>query len=251
MSANKATLYDLPGRQTTPPTCWSPNVWKTRLVLNYKSIPYTTEWLTHAQIQDKLASTGLPPNQPTGKPGPQSSPYTLPSIRLADGKLAMDSALIAPLLEERYPSPSLHLENKLHEQAGALLGQVAFPLLGVLYPKIMRNVILPESVPVFRAKREKQFGCTVEEFEAAKGGETAWKGAEPGFAALTKFLKENKKDEGPFLMGSQVCYGDFILASMAEAAKRIEKEFYDRMMSNVDGMRELHEACGKWFEKDD
>ena len=90
----------------------------------------------------------------------------------------------------------------------------------------------------------------MEEFEAAKGGEKAWKDAEPGFAAINRFLKEHKKDDGPFLMGSQVCYGDFVLAAMAEAVQRVGSDLYDRLISHCADVKELHEGCRQWFEKD-
>lgn len=253
MSSDKVTLFDLPSKKTSPPTCWSPNVWKTRLVLNYKKIPYATQWLKHDDIEPTLSALGISPNppKPAGKPGPSPSPYTVPAIHLPDKSTAMDSAIIAPILEEKFPAtPSLHLENGLHEQASAILGQLAFPLLGVLYPRILRDVLLPEVVPGWRAKKEAAFGCTVEEFEAAKGGETAWKAAEPGFVAMAKFLKENKKDEGPFILGSQVCYGDFVIVAMAEALKRIGSDIYERAVASCEEIKELHEACGPWLEND-
>ena len=249
MSDGKVTLFDLPSKKTTPYTCWSPNVWKTRLVLNYKNVPYTTAWLEHDRIESTLSALGIPPNQP--KPtGPPPSRYTLPAVQLPDGSTAMDSAVIAPEIEKRYPEPSLHLDNGLHEQASAILGQLAFPLLGVLYPRIFRDILIDSVVPWWRAKREATLGCTIEEFEAAKGGEPAWKAAEPGIAAMQKFLTENKRDEGPFILGSQVCYADFIVAGMAEALRRIGQDLYDRVTSSCKGVKELHVACAPWFEKD-
>lgn len=46
-------LYDIPSLKGT---CMSHNVWKARLVLNYKQIPYRTEWLQHPQIEPTLKS---------------------------------------------------------------------------------------------------------------------------------------------------------------------------------------------------
>ena len=45
------TLYDIPSKGQK---CWSPNVWKTRLVLHYKQIPYKTEWIEYPEIEPKL-----------------------------------------------------------------------------------------------------------------------------------------------------------------------------------------------------
>ncbi|KAM3421471.1 hypothetical protein BST61_g1864 [Cercospora zeina] len=247
--ASQITLYDLPTKKTTPPTCWSPNVWKTRLVLNYKRIPYNTTFLKHPDIEPTLSSIGVPPNPPMGPTGPQSR-YTVPAIQLPDNTVVMDSANIAALLEQSHPEPSLRLDNGLHDQVGKILGQILRPLLGVVYPLIMREVLLDDIVPYWRAKREATFGATVEEFEAAKGGEAAWQAAQPGLEAMEKFLKENKRDHGAFILGSQVCYGDFVIAAMAESMKRIRQDLYSRLVASCAGVQELHEACREWFEKD-
>lgn len=251
MSTSKAILYDLPHKGSNPNTCWSPNVWKTRLILNYKKIPYTSDFIEHGQIENKLSALGIPPNPPTpaGSPGPKQSPYTLPAMKLPDGTYSMDSANIAPALEKQYPEPSLHLETGLHEEAQKALGRVAFPLLKILYPTIARNIIMDHYAPSWVEKKEKMLGMSMQEYEAS-GGENAWKAAEPGFAALKEFMASNKKDQGPFLLGSQVCYGDFIIASMLEALRRIGDGLFERAVSYDDQLKELHAACGEWFLDD-
>lgn len=130
------------------------------------------------------------------------------------------------------------------------MGQLGLPLLPVFFPAIMRNILPDKIVPHWRAKREAQFGCTMEELEASRGGEQAWRAAEPAFDAAERLLKEHKKDEGPFLLGSQVCYGDFVLAGMAESMPRIEPVFHDRVVKGVPGLLELHQACSEWLKKD-
>lgn len=248
MSSSKAILYDLPHKEPNTHTCWSPNVWKTRLALNYKKIPYTSEFIEHPDIEAKLSSLGITPNPPTpaGQPGPKQSPYTLPAMRLPDGKYIQDSANIIVELEKQCPEPSLHLENGLHAQAGKLLGGIAFPLLKILYPTIARNIVMDKYVDWWVEKKETMLGMTMQEFEAS-GGENAWKAAEPGFAALKEFLASNKKDEGPFLLGSQVCYGDFIIVSMLESMRQIGDGVFERVVSYDDQLRELHNACKEWY----
>lgn len=48
-------LYDLASRGRC--ASWSFNVWKTRLVLNYKGISYRTEWVDHVNIAEILVKT--------------------------------------------------------------------------------------------------------------------------------------------------------------------------------------------------
>ena len=44
-------LFDIPGKDGL---AWSPNVWKVRAVLNYKKLPYKTEWIEFPDIEPKL-----------------------------------------------------------------------------------------------------------------------------------------------------------------------------------------------------
>lgn len=243
------TLYDLPCRGRC--ACWSPNVWKTRLVLNYKSLPYTSEFVAHPDIAPQLEALGLPPTPPTGKPGPPPSAYTLPAIRAADGSCFMDSAVIATELEKRYPEPSLHLEASLHEAAQGVISRIAFPLLPVFMPAIARNMIREADLEYWVAKREKLFGMPLDEFEKTKGGEAAWQAAEPGMAALKEFLAANKRDAGPFILGSQVSYGDFIIAAMLESMRRLGEGIFERSVRYDASIGQLHAACKPWFEKDE
>lgn len=54
------TLYDVPTKRTDV-SSWSLNVWKTRMVLNYKNISYKTVWLKHSEIAPTLSGFGTPP----------------------------------------------------------------------------------------------------------------------------------------------------------------------------------------------
>lgn len=72
--ADEILLFDMARKGGN--NCWSPNVWKSRpsptspallylrslsarLVLNYKGLPYTTEWLTHPEIESKLKTLSV------------------------------------------------------------------------------------------------------------------------------------------------------------------------------------------------
>lgn len=255
MSQDKAILYDLPHKGSNPYTCWSPNVWKTRLVLNYKKIPYTSEFLEHKDIEPKLISLGISPNPPppANQPGPKQSPYTLPAMRLPDGTYAQDSANIAPKLEEQCPEPSLLLETGLHLEAQRVLGEVAGPLLSVVFPAVARNIVMEHYADWWVEKKEIMLGMSMPEFEATGGeyGNKAWKAAEPGFVEMKEFLASNKKDEGPFILGSRPSYGDFVIASMLEALMIIENGLFERFVGYDEQLRELHSACREWFVKNE
>ena len=202
-------------------------------------------WVEHPDIASKIGSLGVQANE-AGK----GSPYTLPTISLPDQTPVMDSAVIAPALENLQPEPGLHLETGLQDQAQQVLGQMVFPLLPIIMPLIARNIIPEKHLDYWLEKRRLTFGMPLDEFERQKGGEQAWKAAEPGFAALKEFLTKHKRDQGPFVLGSQVSYADFVVAAMLESARRLSQETYERFMSYDESFRQLHAACGKWLEKD-
>lgn len=222
------------------------------MVLNYKKIPYNSTFITHDEISPTLSALGIPvnPPKPAGAPGPPVSPYTVPAIQLPDGTAVMDSAAIVVKLEELYPEPGLRLENGLHNEINKVLGQLMMPIMAVCYPLIQRNMLVPETVPGWTVKKEAGFGMSIEELERTKGGETAWAAAKPGFESLNRFLEEHKEDEGPFVCGSRISYVDFVVASMAESFKRIEKGLYERFCENAPGVRVVHEACAEWLNED-
>ncbi|KAK5172856.1 uncharacterized protein LTR77_002976 [Saxophila tyrrhenica] len=243
--SNTMILYDIPTKGRC--ACFSPNVWKTRLVLNYKGIPYRTEWLSHPEIAPKLKATGIEPN-----PAGQGSPYTLPAIQLSDGNTIMESTTIAAKLESLHPNPPLHLDNGLVQKVGPIIGKASFPLIPVFMPRIGRDVIVEDSVEYFQTAREKRFGMTLDELEKTKGGEQAWEASRPGLVELSEFIAAQKQDEGPFILGSVGCYADFMIASMVEALRRIGGDLYEKFVETApdDSVQKIHQACQKWMEKD-
>ena len=61
MSSNYNTTKDLPEAEivlydlaSTKGVCFSPAVWRIRLLLNYKEIPYRTIWLEFPDIKEEL-----------------------------------------------------------------------------------------------------------------------------------------------------------------------------------------------------
>ena len=102
-------LYDIPSLH--PDNLWSPNVWKTRLALNYKALPYRTEWIEYPAIEPLARKLGV---RPTGFKADGVTPeYTLPIVHdPSTGVAVADSFPIALYLEETYPdSPRLFPEG--------------------------------------------------------------------------------------------------------------------------------------------
>lgn len=103
----------------------------------------------------------------------------------------------------------------------------------------------------FAEDRKRRLGMTLEEFAKVKGGEAAWPGTEEGLKKLQGLLTAHKKDEGPFILGSTVSYGDFIIVTLFEGLERIRKDRYEKLVAYDERFKKLHEACRPWLKKDD
>ncbi|KAK5107960.1 hypothetical protein LTR62_000505 [Meristemomyces frigidus] len=239
-SSGEVLLWDLSRKGGN--SCWSANVWKTRLVLNYKNIPYRTTWLSHPELQPTLQGAGVSPNA-------EGTPYTVPCIQLPNGETVMESLAIATKLESLHPSPSLHLDANMHEKAKAVSFQVVRPLFPIFMPIIGRTCIVDDAREYFYASKEAAFGMSLDEVEK-KGGEQSWVAAQGGLQALKALLTENKVDEGPFILGSRVNYGDFVVVAMLEGLRRIERALFDRVVGFDGSIGEVYRACEVWMKHD-
>jgi glutathione S-transferase len=112
-------------------------------------------------------------------------------------------------------------------------------------------MIRPSSVAYFNAARAARFGMPLEELEAQRGGEKAWEAAKLGLDALEALMGEFKVDQGPFVLGSQVSYADFVVVAVLEGFRRIGQDLFMRIVEGREALREVWEACGEWLERDD
>ena len=90
---------------------------------------------------------------------------------------------------------------------------------------------------------------SLEEWEKESGGEASFKAAEPGMAELSKFLRVYKMDSGPFILGSEVCYADLVVAGIAKFYERVNDDAYDKLIGSTEGLKELCAACNPWFKR--
>ena len=161
------------------------------MVLNYKNIPYKTEFIEYPDVAPTLKSFGLPPNE-------DSTPYTIPTIRDANGKYIMDSRKIVVELEKQYPEPSLHLDSPLLAKVEELFRKAIRPLMAVILPRVPRNILREPSAEYFERTREERLGMPLAQLEKELGGNKGWEEATP-------YLKETgdilRAEGGPFLLG--------------------------------------------------
>ena len=161
--------------------------WLARLLLNYKEIPYKTEWIDLADIAPRLESYGVKPNPPETAGAAVGVQYTLPAIQLSDKTFIMNSFKIATYLESQYPERPLRLEEGFFEEAQGLVFKSAVPLFPEYMPCIRDNLVTEHSLPYWKKSREGLFGMSIDEYQKIKGGEKAWEAAEvcrPGCTQL-------------------------------------------------------------------
>ncbi|KIV88054.1 hypothetical protein PV10_08984 [Exophiala mesophila] len=235
MSA-EIVFFDLPSRAGK---AWSLNPWKTRLALNYKGLPYRTEWIEYPDLRPTFQGLGIPPNE-TG------FAYSSPAIGLPDGSYVMESRKIASALEERYPTPSLHLDSPYLPRVEAVLSKLLPGLRPIFVPLVPKVFLNPRSQEYFIPDRERTFGKSLD--EVSQGADQAAEDSRPYVAQLAELLRENQ--DGPFFAGKQVGYADFMVVAFLRmltllgAADKLWKE---------DGEKELkglYQACEKWLERD-
>ncbi|KAF3922088.1 hypothetical protein ABW20_dc0109175 [Dactylellina cionopaga] len=202
----KYTLFDIPTK-SDPPVCWSPNTWKARGVLNYKGVPYETEWVEYPDIRVRLAAMGLPA---TGV----LIPYTLPMLQVtitpADGsdsqiKYLTDSIDIAKYINDNHPEPFMDFDHEINEESVKVLNENLMDAFHGLVLCDVPNALPERSAEYFHETRPKWMMMSIAEYKQKKLDEGAWKKLEVGMGKLRKFLAKNG---GPFLLGETPSFGD-------------------------------------------
>ena len=206
----------------------------------------------HSQIQpnpnpNKSHHSSAPKTlSPTG-----AKIYTVPTILLPTGTALSDSLTIAEWAEKTHPTPTLSLPSTPHALAAQKIATATLPLIPVFMPLIPRHLLRPSSIPLFKIARSARFGMPLDELEATRGGEQAWQAAKAGLDDLEALMGQWKVDAGPFVLGSEVSYADFVVVAMLEGFRRVGEELFERIVEGREGLRGVWEACGEWLERDD
>ncbi|RYO82489.1 hypothetical protein DL766_006324 [Monosporascus sp. MC13-8B] len=212
-----------------------------RFALNYKGLDYKTDWLEYPNIQPRLE-----------KHLPGRELYTIPTVVMPNGDYIMDSFEIAQALEKAFPTPSLHLESPYLEKLSAVMPDTMGALVGIFVPLIPERLLNEASKPYWYEKREAKVGMPLDRLAREKGGDEAWKAAEPHLRKVTALLGENA--DGPFFMGKEVSYADFVWAGCLIFYRRIGDDVFQKLL-DATGDRDLHlkllEGVEPWSERDD
>ncbi|KAM0254308.1 hypothetical protein ACHAQJ_006949 [Trichoderma viride] len=242
--SEELVLFDIPSKDEAGNKAWSGNTWKARIVLNYKNIPYRTQWIEYPDIAPTFASYGIPPNPASTK----EAAYTVPVVKFPNGDYLMQSYAIAQKLEDLWPEPSLHLDSDSYEKAVAVLSKIGPALAPEMRPWTPRNILNPASIEYFERTRKAQFGMSLADLHKSdKAGENAWAAAEPGLQALKTLLTENSS--GPYIDGDRVSYGDLLLASQYAFHEMLHEDLIKRLLGYDESIQRHFDACKKWLER--
>jgi len=213
-------LYDIPGTATKHQS-WSPNVWKTRVVLNYKGIPHKTEWVEVPDIASVATRIGAPHTfvRRSGQPL-----YTVPILHdpTLDRSLA-GSLQIALDLEHRYPdSPKLFppgTEDVITDFDKKFTRSVGGALVPLLLSRIWAQ-LREGSKDYFRTTREHMYGETLEALSAPGDAAARWAAVRE---ALEPFARDAdaRGESDTFLFGERETYADVVAACWLGWARRI------------------------------
>ncbi|KAH0437116.1 hypothetical protein CcaCcLH18_03984 [Colletotrichum camelliae] len=241
--APEVILYDL---ACTKNTCFSPAVWRIRLVLNYKRIPYRTVFLEFPDIEPALSALNIPPY-------PQHSPskhkYTVPAIHHAPSDThVMDSLPIARFLEETYPSPALPQSTPRDAEIIAKLRDVAGPIAFASVMPREPAILSPRAAEYFRRSREAGLGGKTLE-DVLAGEEAVWEKAQEGLREFDGLVKEVRGGKA-FVGGDEPSLTDFFIAGGLQSLRTVEEGLFERYVK-WENLKGIYEACVPWMDKKD
>ncbi|KAK0452720.1 uncharacterized protein EV420DRAFT_1700728 [Desarmillaria tabescens] len=182
------TLYDIPSIASGK--AWSPSVWKARYVLNYKGLPYQTEWVEYPDIEPLYGKIRVKSH--ITKPDGVTPYYTLPVLHDAStGAVISDSAEIVRYLDKTYPDTPTIIPS----------GTDAFHY--AFNEALENNFSALWHKGFFRDTKEKNT------FKGRTFKEVAPKGADKEREKIDAWMKEDDK----YFMGDIISYVDFTISA--------------------------------------
>ncbi|KAJ4200785.1 hypothetical protein NW759_015811 [Fusarium solani] len=237
-------LYDL---ACTKNVCFSPVVWRIRLMLNYKLIPYRTIFLEFPDIEPTLQGLGLAPHD-SGSGSKHK--YTVPAIQhVSTNTFIMDSPAIAEFLESTYPDPPLPLTSKLGHEIETKARSAVGPAFGASVMPREIYILSPQAQEYFRSTREASLGRRLEDLLDPKKEEQAWAAVADKMRLVGELMLTHKVD-GPFVLGAQPSYTDFFIAGSLQSARVVDEVVFQRCIK-YPGYHNIYEACLPYMQKKD
>lgn len=131
--------------------------------------------------------------------------------------------------------------------------KIMLSLRGIVFPQVPLALLNEASHPHWYKTREKRCGRPIPQLAEEEGGPQAWERAKPDIDRVTALLKEDAS--GPYFMGSQVSYADFVWGGFLLFIQRISLEEFERLLRTTGEDSHLHTklvyALGEWSLRDD
>jgi glutathione S-transferase len=214
-----------------------------RVVLNYKGIPYRTEWVEFPDIEPLSKKLGI---EPTDHNSDDGSPlYTLPAIHdPSTGVYIADSTAIAEYLEKTYPNTPSVFPN---ETIGL---QKAFDATFERSLDAVMPFILPVTNSKLNPASEEYFRRRLEDVPTGNARTEEWGKFEKGLASVHSYLALTDK-KGPYILGDTISWSDLVLFSFLYWFKLVwgenSKEWKDiaswnggRWEAHIDALKKYH-----------
>ncbi|KAJ6031346.1 hypothetical protein N7540_002078 [Penicillium herquei] len=247
--------------------CFSPVVWRIRMILNYKKIPYRTIFIEYPDIEPTMKGLVFPPPggiisvfadclltnslASSGLPLPESEmKYTVPAIQhVPSNTYMMGSDPISEFLESNYPEPALNIVSELGTKIQTQARTVAW--------STFRNSVMPREYAIFssrsqeffRRTREATLGHPLEDLLEGDREEENWRAIDPDMQKVNTLLLTNS-EQGPFILGENPSYADFFIAGVLQCARTVEETVFQRFVQ-YPGFDQVYNACLPFMEKKD
>ncbi|KAL4937052.1 hypothetical protein BDV06DRAFT_227331 [Aspergillus oleicola] len=232
------TFYDIQMRPPLQETACSPNPSKTRLALNFKDVPYETNWVALPSIADLRQSLHIPAGR---KFADGTDFYTLPIVYdPSTDTYVGDSLDIAIYLDKTYPAEGAalfpsnppQLDFVYDDKYGILvplsdISEVAKQERYLAYAEFNRHADAAFTMHVQLCAERLPFHPDTEKISKAefcrRAGKKSWDefvvpaemraGLMASFQSMLGDLARlyTRDTTGPFILGARVCYADFIV----------------------------------------
>lgn len=199
----------------------------TSLYLNYRNIPYKTEWVSYPDIKPTLSALGFKGTS-IGKDG--TPHYTVPSIidpTPSEPTLVEDSARIAEYLEKAYPPSDAHpallpeeLHSEIQDRINLIRARVYDPIGSMIIACVPDALEDPRGREYYLTTREKYFGFPLPDF-LPEGSDARKENWEQAKKALDELDAAFATREGVFFFGDTMTYADVVLGALFSFAKDI------------------------------
>ncbi|KAI0055688.1 hypothetical protein BV25DRAFT_1733312 [Artomyces pyxidatus] len=221
MAPPSITLYDVP---SAAPEAWAPNIWRIRLILNYKRLPYRTVWVEFHDVERAMRAIHAAPTS-AGRDGRPI--YALPAISVPHHStgapmVLSNVAAIAEYLEVTFPARPVFPEGSRALQVVFVqyLSEVVLqPLLPIMVP-LTHFRLPPRAQAHFRGSAPMPMPPHL---QPGPQNEQAWQAVKDKFDALASMLDKNNglDGDGVVAMGRELSYADFAICSVLIWIERV------------------------------